>query len=143
MIVLDPEAVSTQRPCDPLARHARPRVDDRAAVLHAAETVHDGAQAILVVGYLLDVVVEVRADDARSHHLELAAERDCDLLGGGRGRGGRHAEHGRLADLGERAPDEEVVGSEVVPPHAHAVHLVDHDETDLDSPQHLDERSAP
>ena len=39
----------------------------------------------------------------------------------------------------ERAADEEVVGAEVVPPHADAVHLVDHDETDVDLRDRVEE----
>ena len=85
----------------------------------------------------LDVVAEVRPDDARADDLRLTAERGRDLpLGRGRRRG-RHAEDRRgtcvsMTQRVERAADEEVVGPEVVSPHADAVHLVDHDEPDVD-----------
>ena len=63
--------------------------------------------------------------------MEVAPERAPDLRLGLAGRRGREAEHGRLPELRERRTDEEVVGPEVVPPHADAVHLVDDHEPDL------------
>jgi hypothetical protein len=42
--------------------------------------------------------------------------------------------------LVEDLADEEIVRAEIVPPHAHAVNLVDHDQPDPDLPEHLDER---
>ena len=92
---------------------------------------------------MLDVVAEVRPHDARAHDGEIAPEGHGDLLRGGRRRGGGHAEHRGLAERLQRAADEEVVGPEVVPPHADAVHLVDHDEADADGTQRRDERLAP
>ncbi len=47
------------------------------------------------------------------------------------------------AELLERAPDEEVVGAEVVSPHAHAVHLVHDHEPDPDLGEHRDEARLP
>ena len=41
------------------------------------------------------------------------------------------------------ATDEEVVGAEVVAPHAHAVHLVHDDEPDADVGEELDEARLP
>ena len=73
------------------------------------------------------------------HDLERAAERLADVARGlGRGRRGHPEEH-RVAERLEPAPDEEVVGAEVVPPHAHAVHLVHDDEPDADLGEELDE----
>ena len=107
--------------------------------LDRPQPLDEDPEAILVASDLLDVVAEVRPHDARPHDLEVATERGGDLRRRGRGRGGGHAEHGRIAERLERAPDEQVVGPEVVPPHADAVHLVDHDEADADRAQRLDE----
>ena len=135
VVVLEPQPVAAQRARDALAGVARAGVDDRAAVAHRTEPLDEDPEAILVAADLLDVVAEVRPHDARPDDLEVAAERRGDLRRGGRGRGGGHPEHGRVAERLERAADEEVVGPEVVPPHADAVHLVDHDEADADRAQ--------
>ncbi len=139
VVVLEPQAVAAERPRHALARVARAGVDDGAAVLDRPQPLDEDAEAILVAADLLDVVAQVRPHDARSHDGEIAAERGSDLRRRGRRRGGGHAEHRRVAERLERAPDEEVVRPEVVPPHADAVHLVDHDEADADRAQRLDE----
>jgi hypothetical protein len=77
--------------------------------------------------------------DARAHDLERPAERLRDRLRVRGRRGRRHPEDRRLSECVERASDEEVVRAEVVPPHAHAVHLVDHHEAHPDPAQRLDE----
>ncbi len=136
VVVLRPEAVSAQDACELLRRAARARVDDGRCAAEPAQAVDEDAHAVLGVRDLLDVVAEVRPDDAGRDHLRLAAERAADLLGGLGRRGGRHPEQHGLAELRERPADEEVVGAEVVPPHAHAVHLVDDDEADADRAQH-------
>jgi hypothetical protein len=91
----------------------------------------------------MDVVAEVRAHDARVHDLERAAERVADLAGHGGRRGRGHSEERGRLELLERTTDEEVVGPEVVTPHAHAVHLVHHHEPDPDLRQHRDEARLP
>ena len=108
----------------------------------APQPLDEDPEAILVAADLLDVVAEVRPDDARPHDGEVTAERRRDLRRRGGRRGGGHPEHGRVAERLERAPDEEVVGPEVVAPHADAMHLVDHDEADADRTQRLDERGV-
>ena len=139
MIVLEPEPVAAQRARHPLARIARARVDDRAAVAKRSQPLDEDPKAILVAADLLDVVAEVRPDDARTDDCEVPAER------GPRSRRAAGVAVAvmpstrRLAERLERSPDEEVVGPEVVAPHAHAVHLVDHDEPDADRAQRLDE----
>ncbi len=139
MVVLRPEAVAAEDAREALRRAPGSRVDDRRSTIEPAEPVDEDADAILLVRDLLDVVAKIRADHARRHDLRLAAERAADLLRRLRGRSRRHPEERRLAELRERATDEEVVGAEVVPPHAHAVHLVDDDETDADRAEHLEE----
>ena len=108
----------------------------------ALQPLDEDAQAILVAADLLDVVAQVRPDDARAHDGEVTAERRRDLRRRGGRRSGGHAEHRRVAERLERAADEEIVRPEVVAPHADAVHLVDHDEADADRPQRLDERGV-
>ena len=139
VVVLRPDPVAAERAGDLLAAAARARVDDRGAAVGRAEAPEQRPQPLLGVLGALDVVAEVRAVDARPHDLEPPAEgfRDGVRVRGGRGRG--HPEHRRRAELVERPADEEVVGAEVVPPHAHAVHLVDHDEADADLAQRPDE----
>ena len=88
---------------------------------------------------LLDVVAQVRSHDARVDDLERAPERASDVVGRLRRRGRGHPEERRLAERLEPAPDEEVVGPEVVPPHAHAVHLVHDHEADADPGEQVDE----
>src|SRR4029078_6862115 len=81
-----------------------------------------------------------RATDRRPHELQLAPERGADRLGVRRcGRGG-HPEAGRAAERLEGVADEEVVRPEVVAPHAHAVHFVDHDQPDADLAERRDAR---
>ena len=63
----------------------------------------------------------------------------CDLLGHAGSGGGGDGEHGRVAQLGERLGDEEVVGAEIVAPHADAVGLVDDDPGDAGRPQGAEE----
>ena len=79
MIVLDREPVPAQGACDPLAGFARARVDDGTAALDPAEAFDEDAQAVLVAGHLLDVVAQVRPDDARPYDRELATEGLRDL----------------------------------------------------------------
>ncbi len=143
VVVLHAKPVPAQRSRNALAGVARAGIHDGAAVPHRAQPLHEDAQAILVAGDLLDVVAEVRSDDAGSDDREIAAECRCDL-GGRRGCSRRrHPEHRRIAECFERSADEQVVGPEVVPPHAHAMHLVDDDEADADRAEHVDERGVP
>ena len=142
VVVLEPQAVATERPRDALAGVARAGVDDDASILDRPQSLDEDAQAILVATDLLDVVAQVRPHDARPHDGELTAESGRDLRGSGGSRRRGHPEHRRVAQRLERAPDEEVVRPEVVSPHADAVHLVDHDEADADRPQRLDERGV-
>ena len=75
--------------------------------------------------------------------LERAAERFSDVARRLRRRGRGHPEQRRFAECLETPPDEEVVGAEVVSPHAHAVHLVDDDEPDADVGEELHEAGLP
>ena len=142
VVVLQRESVAAQRAGDSLTGVAGARVDDGAALADRSKPLDEDPKPVLVASDPLDVVAKVGANDARSHDGHLAAESGGNA-GGGRGcRGRRHAEHRRLSERLEGAPDEEVVGSEVVAPHAHAMHLVDHDEADADRAQRLDERGV-
>ena len=132
-------AVTDERPRDLLAGAARARVDDRRCVAEGAQSAEERTEAILAVLRPLHVVAEVRPVDARAHDLEGSAERVRDRLRVRGGRGRRHPEDRGLAERVERAADEEVVRAEVVPPHAHAVHLIDHHEAYADRAQRLDE----
>ena len=75
--------------------------------------------------------------------LERASECLSDVARRLRRRGGGHPEQRRFAECLETPPDEEVVGAEVVAPHAHAVHLVHDDEPDPDVGEELDEARLP
>ncbi len=134
------DAVTDERARDLLAGATRARVDDRRRVAQRPQSAEEGAEAVFAVLCPLDVVAEVGPVDARAHDLERPAERLRDRLGvrGGRRRG--HPEDRGISERVERAADEQVVRAEVVPPHAHAVHLVDHDEAHADPAQRLDER---
>ena len=143
VVVLGPDPVAAERARDLLARAPGARVDDRSASVDRAEATEHAAQPLLGVLGVLDVVAEVRPVDARAHDLEPPPERLRDRVRvRGRGRRG-HPEHGRRAELVERPADEEVVGPEVVTPHADAVHLVDHDEPDADAAQRAHEGLLP
>ena len=139
MVVLRPESVAAQHTRKLLRRAPRARVDDRRAAAQGVEPLDEDRDAVLGVRDLLDVVPEVRPHDARVDDLERPPERVTDLACHRGCRGGRHPEERRLAELGQRAVNEEVVRPEVVPPHAHAVHLVDDDEADADLGEHGDE----
>ncbi len=139
VVMLGPEAVAAQYPCQLLGRASRSRVDDRGAAAERAKALDEDLDPVFRVGDLLHVVAETRAHDAGVHDLELAPERLPDVARGLRSCRRRHPEDRRVAERLEAAPDEEVVGAEVVPPHAHAVHLVHDDEPDPDSRQELDE----
>ena len=109
-----------------------PRVDDRRAAVRAGEALDEDLESVVRVRDLLDVVAEVRRTTLVATTSGVAAERLADLARGLGRRRRRHPEERRLAEGRERVPDEEVVGAEVVPPHAHAVRLVDDDEADAD-----------
>ncbi len=143
VVVLGANAVAAQDARQLLRRAARARVDDRGAGAEPAQPVHEDREPVLGVPDLLDVVAEIRADDARVHDVGTAAERLADRPRGLRCRRGGHSEERRIAELGEPSTDEEVVRAEVVPPHAHAVHLVHDDESDPDRAQRLDEARLP
>ncbi len=142
VIMLHRDPVASKGACDPFAGVAGACVDDGAALVERAESVDEDAKPVLVAADLLDVVAEVRAHHARPHDLEVATERLGDAAGGRRGRGRRHPEDSRAVERLENPADEEVIGAEVVPPHAHAVHLVDHDEPDADRAERPDEGAA-
>ena len=126
-----------------LGRAARSRVHDRRAAAERAKSLDEDLEPILGVGDLLHVVAQVRAHHARVDDLERATERlpdvACRLRRGRRG----HAEERGIAECLETTTDEEVVGPEVVAPHAHAVHLVDDHEPDADRREELDEARLP
>ncbi len=137
------EVVHPQRPRQALAAPPRAGVDDRRGAAQLSQPPDERPQPILLAVDDLDVVAEVRPDDARAHDLRLAPERDRDLTLGGRRRRRGHPEDRGPAELVERAPDEEVVRAEVVPPHADAVHLVDHDQADVDARDRVEEVALP
>ena len=139
MIVDGCEIVDAERAGKRLARPAGTGVDDRGRSAQLVQPPDERPQARFLAVDELDVVAQVGPDDARAHDLRLAAEGSGDLALRRR-RGGRgHAEDRRTAERVQGSPDEEVVGPEVVPPHAHAVHLVDHDEPDVDPGDRLEE----
>ena len=107
------------------------------------KAIDEDRDPVLRVGDLLDVVAQVRAHHARVDDVERASERLPDVARRLRRRRGGHPEQRRFAQRLETAPDEEVVGAEVVAPHAHAVHLVHDDETDADVGQEIDEARLP
>ena len=82
VVVLHPQAVTAEGAGDALARVARARVDDRAAVRDRRQPLDENAQPILVAADLLDVVAEVRPHHARADDREVAAERGGDLRSG-------------------------------------------------------------
>ena len=136
------QIVGSQRAREALAAAARARVDDRRRTAQLVQPANERPQARLLAVDDLDVVAQVGPDDARADDLRLAAESDGDLPLRRRRRGRSHAEDRGRTESVERAPDEEVVGPEVVPPHADAVHLVDHDETDVDVGDRVEEVAA-
>ena len=143
MVVLGAKAVTAENARELLGRTSRPRVDDRRAPRTALEPLDEGREPIVGVRDPLDVVAQVRTHDARVDDLERASERlpDVPRRLGRRGRG--QPEERRVAERLEAPADEEVVGPEVVSPHAHAVHLVDDDEPDADLGEKLDEARLP
>ena len=133
------EIVDAERARQALAAPSRAGVDDRRGAAKVVQPPDERAQAVLLAVDDLDVVAQVRPDDARADDLGLPAERGRDLPLRRRGRRRRHAEDRRPAERVESAADEEVVGPEVVAPHADAVHLVDHDEADVDPRDRVEE----
>ena len=113
MVVDGGEIVDAERAGEVLAA-ARAGIDDRGGATEIVQAADEHPEAILLAVDELDVVAQVRADDARADDLRLAAERRGDLpLGVGR-RSRRHSQDRRRAERVERAPDEEVVRPEVV-----------------------------
>ena len=139
MVVDGRQVVGAQRARQALAAAAGARVDDRRRAAQLVQPADERPQPRLLAVDDLDVVAEVGPDDARADDLRLAAEGDRDLPFRRRRRGRSHAEDRRLPESVERAPDEEVIGPEVVSPHADAVHLVDHDEPDVDPRDRVEE----
>ena len=143
MVVLGPESVAAEDARELLGRASRARVDDRGAAAQRAKSLDEDPDAVLGVRDLLHVVAQVRAHHARVDDVERPAERLADVASRLRRRRRGHPEERRIAERLEAAPDEEVVGAEVVPPHAHAVHLVHDDEPDADVGEELDEARLP
>ncbi len=143
VVVLGPEPVAGEHARELLGRAARPRVHDRGAAAQRAEAFDEDRDPVLGVGDLLDVVAQVRPHHARVDDVERASERLPDVPRRLRRGRGRHPEERGLAQRFQTAPDEEVVGTEVVAPHAHAVHLVHDHEPDADLGQELDEARLP
>ena len=139
MVVLGPDTVAREHASNLLGRASRPRVDDRGRSVEASAALHQRSQPVVGVRDAQHVVAQVRADHGGVDDLGTAAECGRDVLRRLGSRRRSHAEERRLAELGERTADEEVVGAEVVAPHAHAVHLVDHDQPDADRPRRLEE----
>ena len=143
VVVLGPEPVAARaraRAPRSSGASARTRSPRRRA---AREALDEDLDPVLGVGDLLDVVAKVRPHHARVDDVERASERLPDVPRRLRRRRRRHPEERRLAERLQTAPDEEVVGPEVVPPHAHAVHLVHDDEPDADLGEELDEARLP
>ena len=143
VVVLGAESVAAENARELLGRAARACVDDRRAAAQGAKPIDEDRDPVLRVGDLVHVVAQVRAHHARVDDLERAPERLSDVARRLRRRRGGHPEQRRFAECLETAPDEEVVGPEVVPPHAHAVHLVDDDEPDADVGEEIDEARLP
>ena len=143
VVVLGPDSMAAEDARELLRRSPRARVDDRGAAAQRAQPLDEDRDAVFRVGDLLDVVPEVRAHDARVHHVERPTERLPDVARCLRRRRRGHAEERRVAECLEAATDEEVVGTKVVAPHAHAVHLVHDDEPDADVGEELDEARLP
>ena len=139
MVVDGGEIVDAERARQALAAPARAGVDDRRGAAELVQPPDERAQAVLLAVDDLDVVAQVRPDDARADDLGLPAERGRDLPLRRRRRRRRHAQDRRRAERVQGAADEEVVGPEVVPPHADAVHLVDDDEADVDPRDRVEE----
>ena len=73
-----PEAarvLHAERARDLLAGHARARVDDRGRAAQPVQPADERAQPVLLAVDELDVVAQVRPDDARPHDLGLATDR--------------------------------------------------------------------
>ena len=139
MVVLGAEAVPSECSGELLGGPPRAGVHDRRAPVERLETTDDGAHPVIGVPHLLDLVPEIRPHDRRPDDLRLTTERVADLAGGlGRGRRG-HPEQRRFPELRERVADEEVVGAEIVSPHAHAMRLVDDHEPDSHGAKQVDE----
>ncbi len=143
VVVLGPEAVAAEDASELLGRAARACVHDRGAAAQRAEPLDEDCEPIVRVRDLLDVVAQVRAHDARMDDIERPPECLADIERRLRGRRRCHPEHRRLPQGFEAAPDEEVVGTEVVAPHAHAVHLVHDHEPDPHVSEELDEARLP
>ena len=139
VIVDGGEIVDAERARQRLAAASRAGVDDRGGATKVVQPPDERAQPVFLAVDDLDVVAQVRPDDARADDLGLPAERGGDLPLRGRGRRGGHAEDRGPAERVESAADEEVVRPEVVAPHADAVHLVDHDEADVDPRDRVEE----
>ncbi len=143
VIVDGGEIVDAERARERLAAPTRAGVDDRGRAAKLVQPADERAQAVFLAVDDLDVVAQVRPDDARADDLGLPAERGGDLPLRGRRRRGGHAEDRGPAERVEGAADEEVVRPEVVAPHADAVHLVDHDEADVDPRDRVEEVPLP
>ena len=143
VVVLGWESVAAENARELLGRAARACVDDRRSATQGAKPIHEDRDPVLRVGDLGYVVAQVRAHHARVDDLERAPECFSDVARRLRRRGGGHPEQRRFAECLEAPPDEEVVGAEVVPPHAHAVHLVDDDEPDAHVGEEIHEARLP
>ncbi len=143
MIVDRGEIVDAERACQRLAAPSRACVHDRGGAAKVVQPADERAQPVFLAVDELDVVAQVRPDDARADDLGLPAECGGDLALGGRGCRGCHAEDRGPAERVESAADEEVVRPEVVAPHADAVHFVDHDEADVDAGDRVEEVPLP
>ena len=129
VIVGGGDAVLAQQGGDALAAFARPGVDDAAAVLGFAEGEEVGELFVGVAG-VEDFEAQVGAgavagDDV--HVAELLEDVAPHARWGGRGDG----EERRVAKCFAHALDDEIVGTEVVAPHADAVGFVDDEAVDV------------
>ena len=143
VVVLCAESVAAENARELLGRAPGACIDDRGSTAQGAKPIHEDRDPVLRVGDLCHLVAQVRAHHARVDDLERAPECFSDVARGLRRRGGGHPEQRRFAECLEAPPDEEVVGAEVVSPHAHAVHLVHHDEPDPDVGEEIHEARLP
>ena len=126
-----------------LALLARRRVDDPRR-RRAADDVQDAGELVLLLLGRDDPVGQVRAVEARHHHLGRAHLQGAqDVLADAGGRRGRKGEYGRVPEVPHGAWQEQVVRPEVVAPLRDAVGLVHHEKADAGAPERQHELQGP
>ncbi len=98
--------------------------------LQLAADVDQAGDLFFPVAHRFHRIEEIGAEETDAHHLQIAAESDPDLIGHGGGGGGGQSEHRRVAQLGQRLGNEEIVGPEIGTPEIDAMGFVDDGEGD-------------